>query len=440
VAAAVESGTLAEGLRLPSERALSAALFVSRGTAVAAYDLLVADGLVARRHGSGTYVIGAAAMGLPDGREGSPLVHRLVERSHGRTTTIDLSLSVLHDADALPAAVLSSEDLRAMAPETGYSPWGSPGLRSIVAEHVTEWGLPTSAGQVVITTGAQQGISAAAACWLRPGDDVVVEDPCYPGAIAAFTQAGARLTGVPVDGDGVRIDELAAAMARRPALVYLQPTVQSPTGTVLSMARRRRIAELVGLYRVPLVEDLALADLCWTAAPPPVASLCPDASVAVVGSLSKVLWGGMRLGFVRAPEALALRFARVKATSDLGSSAVSQLLAERMLTGPGQPWTTRAGELRRRYDVLGAALSNRLGAWSWDEPSGGLSIWVSLGGVDAERFAQTALRHGVAVATAAPLSVSDGHADRIRLSFASPPEVLGQAVERLRAAWDALGA
>src|SRR6202161_2162132 len=189
VAGAIEGGALAEGLRLPSERGLASALFVSRGTTVAAYDQLVADGLVERRHGSGTFVAGPAALGLPDGREGSALVHRLVERSSVRSTVVDLSISVLHDAGGLPAVTLSSRDLRAMVPETGYSPWGSPGLRALIADHVTAWGLPTVPGQIVITSGAQQGISAAAACWLRPGDTVVVEDPCYPGAIAAFAQA-----------------------------------------------------------------------------------------------------------------------------------------------------------------------------------------------------------------------------------------------------------
>jgi len=438
VAGAIEGGALAEGVRLPSERALSSALFVSRGTAVAAYDLLVADGLVERRPGSGTYVAGSAALGLPDGREGSALVHRLVERSSGRSTIIDLSISVLHDAGGLPAVTLSSDDLRAMTPETGYSPWGSPGLRTLIADHVTGWGLPTTPGQVVVTAGAQQGISAAAVCWLRPGDTVVVEDPCYPGAIAAFGQAGARLVGVPVDGDGVRPDELEVALAAHPALVFLQPTVQSPTGSVLTEARRRRVAELVRRYRVPLVEDLALADLSWAPAPPPVAALCPEASVAVVGSLSKVLWGGLRLGFVRAPEPLALRFARVKATSDLGTSAVSQLLAERLLSGSPGVWRIRSVELRRRYEVLAAALADRLNGWRFTEPSGGLSVWVSLGDVDGERFAQTALRHGVAVATATALSVSDRHADRIRVSFASPPAVLREGVERLGAAWEAI--
>lgn len=438
VAGAIEAGFLGEGLRLPSERALSSALSVSRGTTVAAYDQLVGDGLVERRQGSGTYVAGPAALGLPDGREGSTLVHRLVERSSVRSTVIDLSISVLHDAGGLPAVSLSTGDLRAMVPETGYSPWGSSGLRTLIAQRVSGWGLPTTSDQVVVTSGAQQAISAAAACWLRPGDTVVVEDPCYPGAIAAFAQAGARLVGVPVDDEGVRFEALRDLVAARPALVYLQPTVQSPTGSVMSVARRRRVAELIVDYRVPFLEDLALADLCWTRAPAPVAALCPGASVAVVGSLSKVLWGGLRLGFVRAPEPLALRFARVKATNDLGTSAVSQLLAERLLSATPGLGRARCEELRRRYEVLAQSLGARLGEWRWTEPGGGLSIWVSLGGVDAERFARTALRRGVAVATAGGLSVGDGHSDRIRLSFAAPPAILREGVERLRTAWNSI--
>jgi DNA-binding transcriptional MocR family regulator len=185
---------------------------------------------------------------------------------------------------------------------------------------------------------------------------------------------------------------------------------------------------------------MALADLAWTPAPPPppVAALCPEASVAVLGSLSKVLWGGFRLGFVRAPEPLALRFARVKATSDLGTSAVSQILAERLLSGPTDVWRLRSSELFHHYQVLAAALADLLPAWSFPAPAGGLSLWVSLAGTDAEPFSRMALRHGVAVATAAPLSVSNGHADRIRLSFAAPPPVLIEAVDRLAAAWDAM--
>jgi DNA-binding transcriptional MocR family regulator len=440
ISGAIERGVFGRGTRLPPERALAAAMVVSRGTAVAAYDVLVADGLVERRRGSGTYVLGAGVLGLPPGREGSALVQRLVELSAGPSTIIDLSISVLHDASAMPSVSLASSELSIVHPDTGYSPWGLTRLRERIAAHVTDWGLRSHAEEIVITTGAQQAISAAAACWLRPGDTVVVEDPTYPGAVAAFGQAGAQLRGVSVDRSGVRTDELAAALADRPALVYLQSTLHSPTGAILSDTRRRRIAGLIADARVPLLEDLALADLAWEPAPPPIASYCGDASVAVVGSLSKLFWGGLRLGWVRAPAPLAIRFANVKATQDLGSSAVSQLLAERLLRSLDSPSGAHyvpdlRTQLRSRYETLAAALRTRLPTWTWDPPSGGLSIWVKLPAPNAEAFAQTALRHGVAVATAGALSPSTRHADRLRLSFSGPPAELAEGVTRLATAW-----
>lgn len=440
VAAAVDRGALARGTRLPAERRLAAALGVSRGTVVAAYDDLVADGVVERRRGSGTYVLGPDTLGLPPGREGSVLVHRLVDRSSGPTgpgptPVVDLSLSVLGDADGLPEVALSTADLRTMAPDTGYSPWGLPGLRAEIARHVTGWGLPTRAEQVVVTTGAQQALSAAATCWVRPGDTVAVDDPTYPGAIAALTQAGARLVPMAVDDGGVRPDEVERALAQRPALVYLQSGPHSPTGQVLADQRRRVIADLVVRARVPLVEDTALADLAWGASPPPVAAWCGGAAVAVIGSLSKVYWGGLRVGFVRAPEPVALRFARVKATHDLGSSAVSQLLAQQLLQAPGDFAARRRDDLRSRCEVLADALRRHLPGWEWTPPAGGMSLWARLPGADAATFAQVALRHGVAVATQSPLSCSCRHPDRVRLSFSPHPEALTEGVLRLAAAW-----
>jgi DNA-binding transcriptional MocR family regulator len=441
IASCIERGVLERGSRLPPERTLAAALVVARGTVVAAYDLLVADGLIERRRGSGTYVAGEGVLGLPPGREGSALVHRLVDRSASPTEMIDLSISVLHDPSRMPSVSISTRELRAVEPDTGLSPWGITELRSAVAAHVTRWGLPTSADEVVITTGAQQAISASAACWLRPGDTVVVDDPTYPGAVAAFSQAGAKLRPVPVDTGGARVEELASALAAGPALVYLQSTVHSPTGALMRDARRRAIARLVRQWRVPLVEDMALADLAWEPAPPPIALHCTDASVAVVGSLSKVFWGGLRIGWVRAPRSLATRFARVKATHDLGSSAVSQLLGERLLrlldAGQGRDadyLIELRTELRHRYDVLANALHEHLPSWRWETPCGGLSIWVRLPAPNADAVAQAGLRHGVAVATASALSTSGMHPDRLRLSFSAPPSVLEEGVRRLAAA------
>lgn len=437
VARSIERGAVAHGARLPSERALAAALSVSRGTAVAAYDRLVGDGLLERRRGSGTFAVGPGALVLPAGREGSALVARLVDRSASPTDVVDLSISVLHDAAGLPVASVATADLLDVAPDTGYSPWGLPGLRAAIAGLVTGWGLPTRPAQVVVTTGAQQAISIAAACWVGPGDVVVVDDPTYPGAISAFTAAGAELLAVAVDDEGVRPDRLRAALAARPALVYLQSSLHSPTGAVLAGHRRPRIAELLSEARVPLVEDLALAGLAWADGPPPIASHAPDQPVAVVGSLSKLFWGGLRIGFVRAPEPVALRFARVKATHDLGSPAVAQLLAERLLCAPERmPLVAARNEaLRDRYRVLAAALAELLPSWTWTAPAGGLSMWVRLPEPVARPFAAVALRHGVAVATADSLSAGSGHDDRIRLSFAAPAPLLREGARRLAEAW-----
>jgi DNA-binding transcriptional MocR family regulator len=362
-------------------------------------------------------------------------VHRLVERGDPRSSLLDLSLSVLPDAGRVPAACLATSDLLGSIPATGYSPWGLPELRRSVAEHITWWGLETSEDQVIITTGAQQAISVAAACWVRPGDTVVVDDPTYPGALATFVAAGARLEGVPMDRNGVLPEALVASLCRRPALVYLQTGVHSPTGTVLSESRRQRIAIALSQCSVPVVEDLALCDLGWSSSPRPLAADVPGASTTVVGSLSKLFWGGLRIGFVRAPEPLSLRLARIKATHDLGSSVVSQMLAHRLLRSrpPQELRDHQTVELRRRYEVLAAALRRRLPRWTWKEPSGGLSIWVDIMG-SGETFAQHAMRYGVAVASPVALSLSPAHGNRLRLSFASAPDELEEAVDHLAAA------
>ncbi len=436
IAGAVERGALGDGVRLPSERELAEALAIGRGTAAAVYDALVVEGLVRRRRGSGTFVAVSDQPALPAGREGSALVQRLVERSEPNGAMVDLSLSVLGDASFLPPLALGSADLRTVTPDTGYTPWGLPPLRRAPAAELGARGLATREEQVVVTTGAQQAISMAAACWVRPGDAVVVEDPTYPGALAAFTQAGARLLGVPLDDGGVRVGALRKALEERPALVYLQSSVHSPTGTVLAAGRRAEIVALVTERHVPLVEDVALVDLTWGAVPPPIAAQAPTASTAVVGSLSKRFWGGLRVGYVRAPEPLALRLARIKATRDLGSSAVSQLLAAQLLErAAGDPFEQRRRDvLRARHDQLGEALRHRLPGWTWRPPAGGLSLWVDLR-APSEPFAQHALRTGVAVATSGVLSPSGQCPHHLRLSFSGPPDELEEGVARLATAW-----
>ncbi len=448
----VERGALAAGTRLPSERTLAQALAISRGTAVAAYDVLVADGLVERRRGSGSFVLGEtwvgavtrdgdgasrAAGGLPRDREGSALVHRLVDQSSTSPIAIDLSLSVLHDLGGLAGVSVRARDLASVVPDTGYSPWGLAPLRAALARHVSRWGLDVPPEQIVVTTGAQQAISMTAACWVRPGDIVLTEEQTYPGALAAYRQAGAEVLGIPMDRHGVVVGELRRLLEHHPALVYLQSGPHSPTGTILADRRRTEIATLLADARVPLVEDLALADLAWERLPAPIATRAPaSASIAVVGSLSKVFWGGLRVGFAVAPPPVALRLARVKATQDLGSSVVGQVLARRLLDeAPTDFVAARQAELASRCDVLTGELGRRLPSWSWSVPRGGLSLWVRLPGGDAETFMRRAASLGVAVAGPRALCPTEVAPDRLRLSFSPPPEVLRAGVRLLAAAW-----
>lgn len=433
--AAVERGELARGARLPSERAFATALLVSRGVVVAAYDSLVADEIAERRQGSGTFVAGPAPGDLPVGREGSALVGRLVDQGSA-DRIIDLSISVLHEADGLPPVSLRATGLPAVDAD---SPWGTPALRARIAERLTAIGLPSTASQVVVTTGAQQGISIAAGCWVRPGDLVVVDDPTYPGALAAFGAAGAEVRGVAVDKDGVVLAEIEAALEDRPALLYLQSGPHSPTGGRLSAHRRKVIAGWLAERRIPLVEDHALFALDWSGRrpPPPLAAHLPEHPIAVVGSYSKRFWAGLRVGFVRAPEPVARRLVRVKATHDLGSSSVSQAMALRLLDHVDHDAfvASRNADLARRCALLVALLAESLPDWSCTVPDGGLSLWVRLPTPTAARFADRALSHGVAVATAEGLSATNRHLDRLRLTFASSESDLHDAVERLAAAW-----
>lgn len=437
--AVVDRGELARGERLPSERALAREVAVSRGVAVAAYDELVAAGVVERRVGSGTFVGPSGAVLLPGGREGSALIGRLVDQ--GRTPTlIDLSISVLHDPAGLPEVEVASASLGSVAAD---SPWGLPDLRQRVAERLTAIGLASTADEVVITTGAQQGISIAAGSWLRPGDRVVVDDPTYPGALSAFAAAGAELVPVPVDAKGVVLAALDRALAQGPALVYLQSGPHSPTGVRLSAHRRAAVARLVVQHRVPLVEDVALHAVDWASGVPaagrlPIAALAPGHPVAVVGSYSKRFWAGLRVGFVRAPAPVVQRLVRVKATHDLGSSAVSQAMALALLDHPAHQRSVdrRNRDLARRAALLHRLLAEQLPAWRCDLPDGGLSLWVRLPAPVATRFAEVAVRRGVAVATAEGLSAHPAqHRDRIRLTFALPSADLRTAVGRLVAAW-----
>ncbi|MCX4981992.1 PLP-dependent aminotransferase family protein [Streptomyces sp. NBC_00572] len=431
----VDEGALPPGALLPPDRRLAKALAVGRTTVVAAYDTLRQEGRLVRRQGSGTRVARAAL--APEATEGArvtetsnPLFLHLLEAPDG---VILLSCAAPVEpppelAEAYRSLVLPGGDL-------GYHPAGLGVLREAVAARYAARGVPTGPGQILVTTGAQQGLSLLARLLLAPGDGVLVEAPTYPGALDLFREAAAMPLPVAVGPDGLDVAEAVRVMERhRPALAYVVARFQNPTGTVLPPLAGRRLVEAANALGVPLVDDEVLGDLAFDTAPePPTLSAYGD--VIGVGSLSKVVWGGLRIGWVRGPAPLIARLGRLKALHDLGCDVPSQLVAARLLDDFAAVRAARLRTLRAGHAHLRAELARRLPSWSCAPATGGQTLWVRLPHGDGVSFAQVALRHGVAVLPGATTDALGGSVRHLRLHFLQPSDVLTEAVRRLAAAW-----
>ena len=440
---AIEGGTLGAGTRLPPERPLAEALGVSRTTVVLAYGKLRERGLVEARQGSGTWVPRRTTFSSPaprDERSRAFLVDSLARAgSDAPADTIGfmgacLPGSGLALADEWRAA---EADVAEIACGTGYSAQGWLPLRRAIAAHFEERGVPTTPDEILVTNGAQQAIDLVGRLLVGRGEAVVLEDPTYLGAIDAYTLAGARLLPVPVGPAGADIAALRRATQQAmPALVYLVPSFHNPTGCVMPEGARREVAALAEATGVAVVEDESLAALSFGAEPPPpIAAFAPRASIFSVGSLSKLFWGGLRVGWVRGPRALVTRLTRFKVAADLSGSLLSQALATRLLARRDEVTSLRRRESRRRFEALAGLLREQLPEWSWTEPQGGLTLWVQLPTPSAEDLARVAPRHGVSVVPGPVHSASRGFADRLRLPYVMDEAPLAEGVARLARAW-----
>lgn len=441
--AAIERGAWGLGDRLPAERALALRLGVSRTTVVAAYDALRGSGWLDSRPGRGTWVCRGAQTAPAEARANltpaaGPAVYRLLAHEPGESIPF-LGAHLPAPAGLFAQAwAATAEDLSRLAASHGYSPLGLAELREAIAAHLTERGLATGVEEVLVTSGAQQAIALAGALFAA-GEAVVLEDPTYLGAIDALGACASRLIGVGLGAGGIDPDALRAAAARSGArLAYLVPSFHNPTGAVLGESERRAVARLAEERRLVVVEDATLAELSIDAEPPaPIAAFAPRAPILTVGSLSKLAWGGLRVGWIRAPREILRRLAPLKASADLGTSALSQAFAARLLAQVGALKRLRRRELAQRRGHLGALLARHLPAWQWRTPAGGLSLWVRLPYGDAVEFATLAQRHGVCVVPGPVCSPANGQRDRLRLPFVNDDASTEEGVRRLARAWEA---
>jgi DNA-binding transcriptional MocR family regulator len=446
LADAANRGELLPGTRLPPERDLAAHLGVARTTVSAAYKQLEARGLVARRQGRGTHVTGAGggetgarAAELTTSLQRNVLFRRLGEDP---ADAVDLLGSCEAPGPAVREVLASAGaavDVGALADGHGYLPLGYLPLRRAVAARMTARGLVTDEEEILITAGAQQALSLLGSYYVTPASTVVVEDPTFPGAIDAFRTAGARILTVPVGPAGPDAGLLAATVSQSPVrAVYLMPTFHNPTGCVVPAPARRELARLSRVSGIPFIEDDTLAELALGGEPPlPLAAYARDAQIVSVGSLSKVFWAGLRVGWIRAPRPVIAQLGRLKAVTDLGTSLVSQAIAVNLLADAGRIWELRRRELAQRLALLRDLLGQHLPDWTWRPPGGGLCVWARLPDGSSTDLAQIAGRHGVLIAPGPVMSPTGRFDDHARLPFDYRPETLEQGIRRLGRAWQA---
>jgi 2-aminoadipate transaminase len=347
------------------------------------------------------------------------------------------------------AAGLRSAFARALADDVAgrslqYSTTeGDPALRSAAAALMTARGVPTQAGDVLITSGSQQALTLAATALLDPGDAILVEEPSYLAAIQAFTLAGARVVPVACDDDGILPDALeAAAVTSGARLAYLIPTFQNPTGRTLPLERRRAIAAIAERIGLWLIEDDPYGALRYSGEPVAPLAAQPGAEdrTLSLSTLSKIAAPGLRVGWVRPPQALRAPLVVAKQAADLHSSTVDQAAAAIWLDEVDLAAHVDGlrSVYRERRDALLDGLAAGLPAGStWNRPEGGMFVWARLpDGHDAQDLLPAAIERDVAFVPGRPFFAGTPDPRALRLSFTThAPDEIREGLARLRSAW-----
>jgi DNA-binding transcriptional MocR family regulator len=431
VTSLVLDGRIATETRLPSERELAAALSVSRATITAAYDELRAAGFLASRTGSGSYVT------VPPGSRPRPALARWTTSSIEAADVIDLSCAALPaPPDLLPAVV--AECAGRLAPyliDDGYHPAGLPVLREAVAERFTLRGAPTRPDQILVTNGALHGLDLLLRLLVGPGDRIITELPTYPGALDAIRANGGRVVPVPMAAaGGWQLDQLRATLRQTAArLAYLIPDFHNPTGALVPEAERREALKVARQTGTTVVVDESFVDLGFGAGERPTAAL--DPAVVTVGSISKPVWGGLRIGWLRASTDLVHRLAALRTSVDMAGPVIDQVVAAHVLPDVDAIAAARVAELLPQRDALMAALGDVLPEWRANLPVGGLSLWAELPTPLSTPLTMLAAQAGVVVVPGSRFGV-DGTLERfLRLPFALPADRLVEAVRRIAGVW-----
>lgn len=440
----VADGRLPHGTRLPSERELLSALGVSRTTVSRAYAVLGERGYALAQRGSGTVV---QLPGGPVAGGGEPVpgwnhggLDQVADQDCAGTDVIDLRRAAPAAPPGLRDAVAAAaESLAAYMGGAGYYPLGVPALREAIARRYTQRGVPTDPGQIVVTCGALAGLSVVTRALVSRGERVVVETPTYAHSLSALERAGVRLLPVPIgpmepDRHDAEVRDRALAAGAKAMLAM--PDFHNPTGISLDDSDRAALADGWRRHGVIGIVDETLVETRLKGTHDPLPMAAHSRECVSIGSASKTYWGGLRIGWVRAPHELVGAIASARLSLDLGAPVLEQLVTTELMRVSG---TVHPTQLAARRDSLAALLElrNVLPQWQVRTPDGGLCLWWRMPLPRAARLAELVRERGVLLDPGVVQAVhGQGLAHFLRTPLTLPAPTLRNAAAVLEHAWD----
>ena len=441
------SGEIPDGFQFPSERQLADTLGVNRTTVLNAYKELKADGLLTSHVGRGTIAVKEAAPAVrkTDSRK-EPMWEYLFSDYLKNRDTFDvnkyLEMANQKDVISFAAGIASFENppiqaFKGMEQDLLSNPKGllvSPvagfsSLRKVMASYMQKRSCFCHPSEIMIVSGAQEGIDLATRAFVNPGDIVLIEEPSFFPAIQSFRAMGARLMAVPMESDGMDMKILEQLLIRyHPKLIYTMPTYHNPCGVCMSTAKRIRLLELAGKYAIPILEDDPYSELSFEGqTTAPLKTMDKNGNVIYLSSFSKTIYPGLRLGWICADKKLIHHFSSIRQLVDLHSCCISQQIVERFIVNGAMEKYVEfiRREYRERRDMMVDALKQYAPfGFSFAIPDGGYYLWCRLpDGLSADLLASQAAKNGVAILPGMPAYLTKQKGESyIRLNFTFPPK------------------
>ncbi|MEH7455428.1 PLP-dependent aminotransferase family protein [Gottfriedia acidiceleris] len=435
----IVNGTFPLDKPLPSERHLAKEFNINRSTVVAAYDELESNGLIERNRGSGTTISkdiwGITKKRIPSWNRyveaGSFLpnlpVTQKIRQKTAEDKLINLASGELSE-DLFPMKTLREiTSTRSFIGSLGYDhPQGYKILRETIAKHVKQYRkIKTDSSSILITSGAQQALYLVVQCLLNPGDSVAIEDPSYAYNLPIFKSAGVKTYLLPVDHNGVNpADIIELHKKHRIRMLFLNPTYQNPTGTNLSLERRRSILNISSELGIPVIEDDPYSLTSFNGETiSTLKSLDENGNVLYISSLSKIVASGLRIGWIIGPKAVIERLSDAKQQIDFGHSGFTQWIANDFLEAENFHLHIKnlVKQLEKRRNQIVKSLQFYLmDQVEFTQPQGGIHIWCKLKKeVNEVQLLEESIKRGVIFAPGSTMGSKKGF---VRFTFAREDE------------------